>query len=149
MRTAGWMGTYHLVLGFLGIGLLASPVPADTIDRKGKVTLTLTREPTEDEMVTLRVTAGVLPRNARVVVRTEDGEIAGTITPFGIRPGQKAGVHTIPVPSGALAKNKVELRFEVLEKDAKQARVATKAEIEDAKLVLIPAVRRPQKEDKP
>src|SRR4051794_38704269 len=114
MQTTGWMRSHHLVLGFLGIGLLASPVPADTIDRKGHVTLTLEREPTAEEMVTLRVTVGVLPRNARVVVRTERGEIAGTITPFGVRPGQKAGVHTIPVPPGALSKKKVALRFEVL-----------------------------------
>ena len=66
-----------------------------------------------------------------------DQEIAGTIVPYGIRPGQKAGMHTIPLPAKAIVDKKVLLRLEVLEKGAKAARAPTRVEIEDAKLAFI------------
>src|SRR4051812_36065286 len=118
MRTTVGMRLAHLVLGLIAVGLLDGPARSDTVDREGKLTLNLPRLPTADEMVAARVTVGVLPPRARVVVRTDHNEIAGTISPFGVRPGQNAGVHTVPVPARAVSQNKVELRFEVLEKDA-------------------------------
>jgi hypothetical protein len=148
MRTPGGMGSSHLVLDLLVLGLLGCPVLPDTVDPDGKLTLTLLRPPTADEMVAVRLTVGALARNARIVVRTADGEIAGTVAPFGMKPGQKAGVFTIPIPGKALTNNQVSLKLEVLEKDAKAARAATRTEIEDAKLVLIPASRRVEKGSK-
>jgi hypothetical protein len=130
------------VLIFSGTGLLACPEVSQKIDRNGKVTLNLSRPPTADEMIAARLTVGVLARDTRIVVRTGEGEIAGTIAPFGVRPGHKAGVFTVPIPAKAVSGNKVSLRLEVLEKDAKAARAPARTEIEDAKLVFIPVAPR-------
>src|SRR5262245_54398286 len=141
MRTSGGMGLTHLVLGVIEVGLLAGPAHSDTVDRDGKLTLVLPQQPTADEMVVAHVTVGDLPPKARIVVRTGDGEIAGTITPYGVRPGQNAGVHTVAVPAKAVAKNKVALRFRSEERRVEKARGPSPTEIQDIKLVLIPAVR--------
>ncbi len=100
------------------------------------LTLDLPHSPSANEAIRAVVTVGVLPRDARIVVRTADGEIAGTISPFGIRPGRKAGVYMIPIPNGAVVDGKVSLRLEVVQKDA-ETRAPTKVEVEDVKLTLI------------
>ncbi|MGI8515243.1 MAG: hypothetical protein ACR2NT_08870 [Acidimicrobiia bacterium] len=142
MITNGKIGSALPVLGLLGIGLLVSPISALTVGTDGMLTLALPRQPAADEAVVLRLSVGVLPRQARVVVRTIDGEIAGTIAPFGVRPGREAGVHTIPIPAKAVVGDKVTLRFEILERDAQAGRFPTCAEIKEAKLVFMPVSRR-------
>jgi hypothetical protein len=144
MRT----GYSFVVLVLLVFGIPGAPALSDTVDPEGKLTLNLARQPTADEMVALRLTVGVLARNERVVVRMTDGEIAGTVSPFGKRPGEKAGVFILPVPVKAVTNNKVSLRFEVIAQDARAARAATRSEIEDAKLVFIPARRAVEKGNK-
>jgi hypothetical protein len=115
------------------------------IDSQGKLTLPLPRQPAANEMLVIKVWVGAIGRDTKIVVRSTDQKVAGTITPFGIRPGQKAGMHTIPVPSKAVADKKVALKFEVLEKGAKMARAPTRLEIEDAKLAIVPASKTPAK----
>src|SRR4051812_35629656 len=107
MDTTGRIGTTLPVLGLLGIGLLVGPVPARAESPDGMLTLTLPRPPAADEALVLRLSVGVLPRNARVVVQTVDGEIAGTVAPYGVRPGRKAGEFTLPVPAKAVVGDKV------------------------------------------
>jgi hypothetical protein len=115
------------------------------IDSEGKLTLALPRQPAANEMLVVKIWVGAIRRDTKIVVRSTDKEIAGTIVPFGIRPGQKAGMHTIAVPEKAIADKKVALKFEVLEKGAKTARAPTRLEIEDARLAIIPASKRPAK----
>jgi len=115
------------------------------IDSRGKLTLPLPRQPAENEMLVIKIWVGAISRGTKIVVRATDQEIAGTIVPFGIRPGQKAGMHTIPVPAKAVGDKTVSLRLEILERGAKAPRVPTRLEIEDAKLAFIPASQRPAK----
>jgi hypothetical protein len=138
MDMIGKIGLALPVLALVLLGLLASPVRSRAEEPAGRLTLTLPRRPAADEALSVRLTVGVLPRDARVVVRTADGQIAGTIRPFGVRSGQKAGVFTIPVPSKAVVEDKVSLRLEVLEKNAKAARAPTEAEVEHAELSFVP-----------
>ncbi|SIO36254.1 hypothetical protein SAMN05444166_4103 [Singulisphaera sp. GP187] len=145
MGTTSRIGRSPSVLGLLGIGLLASLLPSGGEAPGGKLTLTLSRQPTKDEAIVLRLAVGVLPRNARVIVRTVDGKIAGTVAPFGVRPLQKAGVYQIAVPAKAVVGDKVTLRLEVLEKGAGEARLPTREEIEDAKLTFVPVTPKPKK----
>jgi hypothetical protein len=98
------------------------------------LTLDLTRQPATDEEIVLRLALGILPRGTRVVVRTADGEIVGTASPYGLRPGQKAGTHTIPVPDKAVTGNKVTLRIEVLDKGSGKPRSPLKGEVDSTKL---------------
>jgi len=133
-----------LLLGsaLLTFGPTDGTPPASPIQPGGKLTLNLPRQAAANEMVVVQLKVGVVKRGTKIVVRTTHQEIAGTITPFGIRPGQKAGLYTVPVPSKAITDKKVSLRLEILEKDAKAARAATAAEIEDATLRFIPVSKR-------
>jgi hypothetical protein len=143
------MRMFHIFGGALVMVGSATYGAADLpIDSKGQLALTLPRQAAANEMLVIRVWVGSIGQGTKIVVRATDQKIAGTIFPFGIRPGQKAGMHTIPVPANAVADKKVTLRFEVLEKGAKAARAATRLEIEDAKLAFIPASKIPAK-DKP
>jgi hypothetical protein len=107
----------------------------------GTVTLELPRSPAAGEAICVRITVGVLPRNARIVVRLGNGEIVGTVAPYGVRPNQKAGVYTIPIPTKAAVNGKMSLRLEVEEKSAAIARAPTQAEVEDARLAFVRVTR--------
>jgi hypothetical protein len=117
------------------------------IDSRGKLTLPLARQPAANEMLVVQIGVGAIGQGTKIVVRVSDEETAGTIVPYGVRAGQKAGMFTIPVPANAVADKKVSLRLEVLEKGAKAARAPKRAEIEDAKLAFIPATKRPAKDE--
>ena len=99
-------------------------------------TLALPHRLERGEAATLRITAGILPRGARVVVRLASGKILGTVAPFGVLPGQKAGFTTIPVPADAWTDGKITVVLE-LEERGKPPRVPTPAEIEAVEVALI------------
>jgi hypothetical protein len=62
--------------------------------------------------VELRVTAGPLPRGARLVLTTEAGEVLGAVAPF--PPGGRSGSRaTVPVPHAALTGGRLRLRLQV------------------------------------
>ena len=140
MRTLRVIGGALVMMG--SVTCAAADLP---IDSQGKLTLPLPRQPAANEMLVIKIWVGAIGRDTKIVVRAADQKVAGTITPFGIRPGQKAGMHTIPVPAKAVSDKKVSLRLEVLEKGAKTARAPTRREIEDAKLAFIPVSKLPAK----
>ena len=107
----------------------------------GALILELPRSPAADETVCVRISVGVLPRNARIVVRLDNGEIVGTVAPYGVRPNQKAGVYTIPIPTSAAVNGKVSLHLEVEQKSVATTRAPTQAEVEDARLAFVPVTR--------
>jgi len=137
--------TLLIAWALLTVGSGDCAPPDSPIELGGKLTLTLSRQPAANEMLVVQIKVGVVKRGTKIVVRAIDNEVAGTIAPFGIRPGQKAGLFTVPIPTKAVVDKKVSLRLEVLEKDAKAGRAATKAEIEDAKLAFISVSNRVEK----
>jgi hypothetical protein len=134
------------LLVFLALAATAPAVLAcangrRTASAEGKhraLTLALPRAPASDEAVALRVKVGILPRGARVVVRLPSGEIVGSVSPFGVLPGRKAGASMIPLPAKAIENGKVQLIFEVEEKGRPAARPPTKKEMEAVELVFLP-----------
>ena len=122
----------------LMVGSLASGAPDWSIDATGKLTVPLSRRAAPGEALVLRLKVGVLPDGAKISVGTLDGEIAGGVSPFGVPPGRKAGVYSIPVPAKAVVEGKVTLRLEVIEKDGKTRRPPARPEIEDATLAISP-----------
>ena len=114
-----------------------SPPPAQ-LGPDGSLTLALPRRPAVNEMLMVNLTVGRVSANTKIVIRTADGEIAGTIAPFGVKPGQKAGIYSIAVPAKAIADAKVTLKLELVDKQGQAVRAPTKAEIEDAKLAFSP-----------
>lgn len=117
----------------------AATAGAPDVGARKTVTLTLPRSAAEGEAVAARIAAGAVPRGARIIVRLPTGEIAGSVTPYGIRSGQKAGVYTIPLPAGATANGKVTLHLEVKEK--RGTRAPTDREVERVELVFLPITR--------
>lgn len=101
------------------------------------VTLTLPRAAASNEAVAVRIAAGVLPRGARIIVRLQSGEIAGSVTPYGVRTGQKAGLYTIPLPQHAIANGTVTLHLELSEKRG-GPRAPTEQEVEKVEVVYVP-----------
>ena len=105
----------------------------------GQVTLTMPRTPNADEAVRVELTVGVLPRDASIVVRTMDGEIAGAVSPFGVKPGEPAGVYTIPLSEAVLRDGEVSLMLELEQKNVEEVRAPSEDEFLGAELVYIPA----------
>ena len=66
------------------------------------VTLALPHALREGESAVLLVTAGRLPRGARIEIATTSGRFLGEISPFGIRAGHEAGTYTVPIPADAM-----------------------------------------------
>ena len=97
------------------------------------------------EMLVVRVTAGPLKPHERIIVRTRDGEIAGTVSPFGAQARQSSGIYTIPLPGNAVKDGLVRLLVQVAEKDA-PARAPTSEEVRSITLAWIPATKYSDKE---
>lgn len=68
------------------------------------------------DKIELQITVAALPADSRVVVRTEQGEIVGVVTPFGLRPAESTA--TITVPRRALIDGRLRLRLQVQEPGA-------------------------------
>jgi hypothetical protein len=121
------------VAGVLLVGGAHGPDGGGAAPRDRVIELTVPRQPAAGEAASLRVAAGVLPQGSRVLVRLADGELLGTIAPFGIRPGEKAGAYTIPLPERAVRGGTVTLHL-TLELPDGASRSPTEKEIEGAEL---------------
>jgi hypothetical protein len=70
------------------------------------------------ESVEIEVTTAPLPRGARLVVMTEQGEVLGVVTPFNV-PGTGTGsTATVPVPRTAMTDGRLRLRLQLIEQGA-------------------------------
>jgi hypothetical protein len=70
------------------------------------------------ESVEIEVTTAPLPRGARLVVMTEQGEVLGVVTPFNV-PGTGTGyTATVPVPHTAMTDGRLRLRLQLIEQGA-------------------------------
>lgn len=71
------------------------------------VTLTLPHALREGETAFLSVTVGVIQRGAEIEITAVTGRPLGTISPYGIRPGNEAGTYTVPLPADAISGRRV------------------------------------------
>ena len=69
----------------------------------------------QDEALRALLHVGVLPLKAWIEVRNSDGEILGSVRPYGILPGQKVGIHVIAIPNSLIVKNKVQLHIIIID----------------------------------
>ena len=99
----------------------------------GKVTLSIPRSLGAEDALSVRVTVGTLPKGARIVVRSETGEVIGSIVPFGQSTNRQGVFYTLPVPSEMVADRKVSLGFILEEAGGTKSRVPTEAEIKEVK----------------
>ena len=108
---------------------------------QGVVELTLPRAAAPGEAVRLQLNAGVLPRGARILVRTRDGALVGAASPFGAPRGQAtAATYTLPLPPEAIANGRVQLRLEV-EEPGGAARPPRPGEVQGMELTFVRVTR--------
>jgi hypothetical protein len=122
----------------LPIGPLAVARKADAT-APGTIELTLPRPVGPDEAVWLQVRTGALA-GAEIHVRTSDGELLGTVSPFGGRRDQGGVTYTIPVPKAAIRDGRIRLRLDVHAPDG-PARAPRPGEVEDVTLIYVPVTR--------
>jgi hypothetical protein len=133
-----------IILGtLLMVDSLACGPPGWSLDPSGKLTVPLTRKPSKDESIVLRLKVPPLPEGASIEVFTLDRTLVGGIAPFGVRPGSKARYYSIPIPSKAVVDNTATVRLEVVDKASKRKRPPARNEIERASLAYMPIVREP------
>jgi hypothetical protein len=68
------------------------------------------------ESVEIQIATAPLPPGSRVVVMTEQGDVLGVVTAFGL-PGA-TGNATVPVPRAAMAEGRLRLRLQLVEPGA-------------------------------
>jgi len=82
------------------------------------IELSAPRSPDRGESVEIQVTTGPLPQGTRIILMTEQGEVLGAVTPFGL-PGTGSGdTATVPVPRTAVVNGRLRLRLQVVEPGA-------------------------------
>lgn len=94
------------------------------------------RPPASGESLEIQIATGPLPRGARLLVMTEQGETLGAVTPFGV-PGTSGSTATIPVPPGALVGGRLRLQLQVVEAGAAPRSPHTN-EVQRVDLVRVP-----------
>jgi hypothetical protein len=78
------------------------------------------------DALAIQVTTAALPSGARVVVKTEQGEVLGVVTPFSLRPAESTA--TIAIPRRAVVDGRLRLRLQVQEPGA-PPRAARESEV--------------------
>jgi hypothetical protein len=124
----------NLVLLALCIGCLAQTPKQQVYD------LPLPQAAAPGQMLVARVSVGLLKPHQRIIVRTRNGEIAGSISPFGYQARQNSGAYTIPLPGNAAKDGHVRLLLQVEEKGI-PTRAPTADELRSIDLAYVPVTR--------
>ena len=93
-------------------GLWTGPLAAQ---EKSVIELSAPRALTSSDAVEIQIATGALPAGARLVVMTEQGEVIGAITPYGIPGTPASSTATIPVPPTALVDRRLRLQLQVVQ----------------------------------
>lgn len=112
------------------LALLALPGGAFAQD----LTLALPRPLRTGETAFIEVQVGAIGRR-EIDVTTAAGAPLGTISPFGVRPGQEAGTYPLPVPNDAIRNGRISIRMTISDPEG-SPRVPTAEEVRGVKLVV-------------
>ena len=126
-----------------GLGGASAPsVAAPASAQEGQVIeLTAPRALRSDEGTEVQLTAGRLPRGARLQLTNDKGEFYGALAPFGpMRDRAGTTTATIPIPRSALVDGRVRVRVRVLEPGA-APRAPHPDEVRNVSLVVAPQSR--------
>jgi hypothetical protein len=122
---------FILVLAFAWPGPLFAAAKQQIYD------LPLPRAIKSGEDLVARVSVGSLKAHLRIIVRIRNGEIAGTISPFGAQERHGPAIYTIPLSAGAVRDGVVRLLVEVEDKNA-GTRAPTAEEVRGITLAYVP-----------
>jgi hypothetical protein len=97
-------------------------------------TLVLPHVLRKGETVWLLVEVGAIGHD-QIELTTQDGRPLGTVSPFGLKPGQAGGTYTLPLPADAFAGRRLALRIAVKESDRAQHAPGT-GEVKSLRLLI-------------
>jgi hypothetical protein len=93
------------------------------------------------ERVVLEVELGMVAAGTRIVLRTPDGRLIGTVSPHGIRHGAGAGTYSVPVPHDLLVEvlrdGRIHLQL-LIEPAGAEARHADADDIRSVRASILP-----------
>ena len=120
--------------------LLASLAGAGFAQDRKMTELLAPRDPGPNEAVRVKVDTGPLPFGARLVVKTEQGDVVGSITSYGVPGPNDTRSETFPVQSRNLINKRLRLQV-LVEAPGAMTRAATPDEIRELDVMIVP--RRP------
>ena len=124
-------------ISLLVLGLVLSLTRTFAAEASQTIELAAPGLPARGRALELQVTTGALSRDATLVILTEQGEVLGTVAPYG--PSMRRGptISTVPIPGSAILEGRLRLRLQILEPDA-PPRPPRPDEVERVNLVLVP-----------
>ncbi|HEX3675156.1 MAG TPA: hypothetical protein VHU87_12860 [Rhizomicrobium sp.] len=96
---------FSALAAFAALALAAQPAGAAA----RTITLHLPHALAAHQALVAIVRLGAVPRGTTIRVRTADGTLLGTLSPYAIVPGQEAGSYTVPIPADAVKHGEVTL----------------------------------------
>jgi hypothetical protein len=95
------------------------------------------RDPGPNEAVRVKVDTGPLPFGARLVVKTEQGDVIGSITSYGVPGPNDSRSESFPVQSRNVVNKRLRLQV-LVEAPGAMTRVATPEEIRGLDVMIVP-----------
>jgi len=127
---------WRLLMTTVAAGLFGLAADFAVAEEASVIELAMPRSVAADEAVQLVIKAGRLPKGARLMITSEEGETLGALTPFGQELGGGSSA-TIPVPRSRIVNGRLRLRLVIVEPDA-PPRAPRAGEIESLKLIVLP-----------
>ncbi|HEY1544494.1 MAG TPA: hypothetical protein VGG01_19015 [Xanthobacteraceae bacterium] len=106
------------------LALPAADVAAQNATPAQALTLSLPHPLGAGETAFIEVQLGTLAKGHVVDITTAAGQPLGTLSPFGARPGQRAGTYTLPVPASAIHDGRLAIRLTITQPGGPRAPTA-------------------------
>jgi hypothetical protein len=107
---------------------------------QNSVELTLPREPAYDEAVWLQIQVGVLAPRTSIRVDSSEGELLGSVSPYGSARGAPSATYLVPLPKTAIVNGRIRVRLTV-EQPEKPSRAPRADEVENVVPVYVPVTK--------
>lgn len=99
------------------------------MEETGEATLSFDAGTEANARYLIRVQVGVLKEGARILVHSSEGNVVGSIFPFG-PPKQGGGIfYTVSLPKTLIVDNSLRVRLSVLDDEHAKPRAPTKTEV--------------------
>jgi hypothetical protein len=116
------------------------PVPAVGAEQQNLVELTLPRAAADDQAVWLQIQVGVLAPGAVIRVSSSDGELFGSVAPYGAARPARSATYLVPLPKTAVVNGRIRVQLTV-EQPGKPGRAPRADEVENVVPVYVPVTK--------
>jgi hypothetical protein len=129
-----------LTIAALFAAVAATVVPGAGAQQRSVIELTLPREPAQDEAVWLQIQVGVLGPGASITVSSSNGELLGSVAPYGSARGAPSATYLVPLPKTAIVNGRIRVQLTV-EQAGKPSREPRADEVQNVVPVYVPVTK--------